>query len=122
MSPANAISSGARSVNGGGVRAKLQRRLPLSASYAVTRWSVERTITSPRPTSGADWMSLEACARHSGLPSAPNASTSPRGVPTATTKPSLPTPAEMRAPASMRQSTLPLAGWMRTSAPSPAAA
>ncbi len=48
--------------------------------------------------------------------------TSPRGVATATVKPSAPTPAEIRDCTSVRQTWLPVAGSMRSTAPPAAAA
>src|SRR4029453_1073307 len=57
----------------------------------------------------------------SSLPSAPKAITSPRGLPTATTKPSLPTAPVIAVFVSLRHTTSPF-GPMRTTVPLPAAA
>jgi hypothetical protein len=77
---------------------------------------------TPSAMRGGAMTSLDTLAVQRGLPSVPNASTSPFAVPTTTSSSSAPGPAETGFPALTRQSTRPVAGSNRASVPSAAAA
>ncbi len=76
----------------------------------------------PSATLGGLTTSLVTFDCHIGLPSGPNASTSPLSVPTATSVASAPAAADKRFAASMRHAVAPPAGSTRTSVPFVAAA
>jgi hypothetical protein len=63
------------------------------------RLSMLRATTTPWPTAGADRISLDSWAFHSGLPSMSKASSMPLAPPTTMTLPSVPTPAVRSMPA-----------------------